>query len=497
MRWRTCRAPLKQRVWFDVALEETEIKFGTDGWRAVIGGDYTFRNVGRVAQGFGSYVREHWNWQRGIVVGYDRRFGSERFAAHVASVLSGNGIPVHLVDRPCPTPVVAFSAARLQAAGAVMITASHNPPADNGFKIRTATGAAVAPEKLGEIEDEVAQVDGDSVICMDESSAIDAGLWNEFDPDQAYLDHISTLIDLDRVRGRDIEIVIDAMYGSAAAWLPRVLGGGRLRVSEIHSEWNPRFPGLARPEPIPPQTDELSVVVRDSDAVVGIATDGDGDRLGVVDGSGEFVDQLRTIALLAFYFLEHRNLRRPLVKTLTTSSMLERLGKIYDVHVEEVGVGMKYVAPAMTELDAIMGGEESGGYVFAPHMPERDGVVAGLYFLDLMVREGKTPAELVAMLFQKLGREYHYGRRDFRFSAEARSAIEEQVRIWVPGSIDGAAVLRRNEADGFKYYLDDESWLLIRFSGTEPLLRVYTETTTVDRVDELLAIGASAAGVKE
>jgi phosphomannomutase len=238
------------------------------------------------------------------------------------------------------------------------------------------------------------------------------------------------------------------------------------------------------------------VAVRDSDAVVGIATDGDGDRLGVVDGSGEFVDQLRTIALLAFYFLEHRNLRRPLVKTLTTSSMLERLGKIYDVHVEEVGVGMKYVAPAMTELDAIMGGEESGGYVFAPHMPERDGVVAGLYFLDLMVREGKTPAELVTMLFQKLGREYHYGRRDFRFSAEARSAIEAQVRMWVPDSIDGAAVQRRNDSDGFKYYLDDESWLLIRFSGTEPLLRVYTETTTVDRVGELLAIGARAAGVE-
>ena len=150
----------------------------------------------------------------------------------------------------------------------------------------------------------------------------------------------------------------------------------------------------------------------------------------------------------------------------------------------------------MTELDAIMGGEESGGYVFAPHMPERDGVVAGLYFLDLMVREGKTPAELVTMLFQKLGREYHYGRRDFRFSAEARSAIEAQVRMWVPDSIDGAAVQRRNDSDGFKYYLDDESWLLFRFSGTEPLLRVYTETTTVDRVGELLAIGARAAGVE-
>ena len=492
-----CNAPRNQKVWLNVSLEETEIKFGTDGWRAVIGGDYTFCNVGRVAQGLANYARRKWSWQRGIVVGYDRRFGSERFAAHVASVLAGNGIAAHLVDRPCPTPVVAFSAAKLETAGAVMITASHNPPADNGFKIRTATGAAVAPDNLSEIEAEVARVEGDSVICLDESSAVEAGLWNEFNPDEAYFDHISTLIDLDHVRDQDIEVVVDAMYGSAAGWLPRVLGGGQLRVSEIHSAWNPRFPGLARPEPIPPQTEKLSVAVRDSEAVVGIATDGDGDRLGIVDGSGAFVDQLRTIALLAFYFLEHRRLRGPLVKTVTTSSMLERLGHIYDVHVEEVGVGMKYVAPAMTEFDAIMGGEESGGYVFAPHMPERDGIVAGLYFLDLMVREGKTPAELVAMLFQKLGREYHYGRTDFRFSAEARSDIEAQVRKWTPDSIDGTAVQRRNNTDGFKYYLDDESWLLIRCSGTEPLLRVYTETTTVDRVGELLAIGARAAGVED
>ena len=477
-------------------LAETPIKFGTDGWRAVIGGDYTFRNVGRVAQGFATFVRRNWRWENGIVVGYDRRFGSERFAAHVASVLAGNSIPVHLVDTPCPTPVAAFSTADLRAAGAVMITASHNPPADNGFKVRTATGAAVAPNALAEIEDAVARVDGDALGFLDLETAEQAGILRPFNPDLAYLDHVSQLVDIHELRSRDMRVVVDAMYGSAAGWLPRILEGGRLDVTEIHSEWNPRFPGLARPEPIPPQTDEVAKVVRDTSAAVGIVTDGDGDRLGVVDEHGEFVDQLRTIGLLAYYFLEHTGSRKPLVKTLTTSSMLERLGQQYDIHVEEVGVGMKFVAPAMRDLNAVLGGEESGGYVFQPHMPERDGVVAGLYFLDLMAREGKSPAELVALLFEKLGREYHYARYDLEFPAEARSEIEARAQAWMPDAIDGATVLRRNDMDGYKYYLDDESWLLIRFSGTEPLLRVYTETTSPERVATLLEIGANAAGVE-
>lgn len=477
-------------------VPETPIYFGTDGWRAVIGGDYTFRNVGRVAQGFATFVRRNWRWQNGIVVGYDRRFGSERFAPYVASVLAGNSIPVHLVDTPCPTPVAAFSTADLRAAGAVMITASHNPPADNGFKVRTATGAAVDPDALAEIEAAVAQVDGDAVGFLDAETATRAGLLRQFSPDAAYLNHVAHLVDLDALRSRDMRVVVDAMYGSAAGWLPNILEGGRLDVTEIHSEWNPRFPGLARPEPIPPQTDEVAAVVRDTAAAVGIVTDGDGDRLGVVDEHGDFVDQLRTIGLLAYYFIEHTGSRKPLVKTLTTSSMLERLGHQYDVHVAEVGVGMKFVAPAMRDLDAVMGGEESGGYVFQPHMPERDGVVAGLYFLDLMAREGKTPAELVALLFEKLGREYHYARHDLEFPAEARAEIETRVKAWLPDVIDGSTVLRRNEMDGFKYYLDDESWLLIRFSGTEPLLRIYTETTSAERVTTLLDIGASAAGVE-
>ena len=234
-----------------MALTETPIKFGTDGWRAVIGGDYTFRNVGRVAQGFATFVRRNWRWENGIVVGYDRRFGSERFAPHVASVLAGNSIPVHLVDAPCPTPVAAFSTADLRAAGAVMITASHNPPADNGFKVRTATGAAVDPDALAQIEDAVAAVDGDAVRFLDSATAERAGLLHSFSPDAAYLNHVANLVDLEALRARDMRVVVDAMYGSAAGWLPRILEGGRLDVTEIHSDWNPRFPGLARPEPIP------------------------------------------------------------------------------------------------------------------------------------------------------------------------------------------------------------------------------------------------------
>ena len=236
--------------------------------------------------------------------------------------------------------------------------------------------------------------------------------------------------------------------------------------------------------------------MRQARAAVGLALDGDADRLGVVDEHGQFVDQLRTIALLAYYMLEHRGDRRPLVKTLTTTAMMERLGQLYGVPVHETGVGMKYVAPAMRNTNAVMGGEESGGYVFGMHMPERDGIVAGLFFLDLMAREDKTPSELVEKLFQKLGREYHYRRLDLRFPAEDREAIMARMAAWTPESIDGTPVARRGDFDGFKYYLADESWLLVRFSGTEPLLRIYCETTSADRVDRLLDIGRSVAGVR-
>ena len=469
------------------------IRFGTDGWRAGIADEYTFANVRRVAQGFAHFVRREWSWENGIVVGYDRRFGSPEFARATAEVLAATGIPAFLVDRPCPTPVAAFSVARVGAAGAVMITASHNPPSDNGFKIRTASGAALPPASLEKVEAAVAAV---TPAAIRQLGTPQVGQVKSFDPANAYLRHVPNLLDLLALRRREVIVVVDAMYGSGAGWLPQFLNGGKLQVREIHPEWNPAFPGLARPEPIPPQTDALGEAVRQARAAVGLALDGDADRLGVVDEHGQFVDQLRTIALLAYYMLEHRGDRRPLVKTLTTTAMMERLGQLYDVPVHETGVGMKYVAPTMRNTNAVMGGEESGGYVFGMHMPERDGIVAGLFFLDLMAREDKSPSELVEKLFQKLGREYHYRRLDLRFPAEDREAIMARMAAWTPESIDGTPVARRGDFDGFKCYLADESWLLVRFSGTEPLLRIYCETTSADRVDRLLDIGRSVAGVQ-
>lgn len=473
-------------------MTEDVIRFGTDGWRARIADDYTFHNVRRTAQGFANFVRREWSPENGVVVGYDRRFGSPGFARAAAEVLAANGIPAYLVNQPCPTPVAAFSVASIGAEGAVMITASHNPPADNGFKIRTSSGAALAPEGLEKIEAAIADITGADVR---ELGAPQVNQLSLFDPAPTYLEHVPHLLDLPALRQRELTVVVDAMYGSGAGWLPKLLGGSNLRLQEIHPEWNPAFPGLARPEPIPPQTDGLGQAVLEAKAAVGIALDGDADRLGVIDENGQFIDQLRTIALLAYYMLEHRRDRRPLVKTITTSSMLEQLGKIYGVPVHETGVGMKFVAPTMRETDAVMGGEESGGYVFSMHMPERDGIVAGLFFLDLMARERKSPTELVAMLFERLGREYHYRRLDLRFPAAERADIEARMAVWQPAAIDGSPVARRGDFDGYKYYMEDESWLLVRFSGTEPLLRIYCETTSADRVNRLLDAGRSATGV--
>jgi phosphomannomutase len=236
--------------------------------------------------------------------------------------------------------------------------------------------------------------------------------------------------------------------------------------------------------------------VKSGDAAVGIVHDGDADRLGIVDENGEFVDQLRVMSLLAYYLLEFSPSPGPIVRTVTTSSMLDRLGELYGVEVHETGVGMKYVAPKMIEVGAMMGGEESGGYVIGSHMPERDGIYSGLMFLDFMARTGKTPTALVEQLFEKLGREYHYARLDLRFPAEDRGEIEDRVAAFRPEALDGTDVVGLLTDDGHKVKLADGSWLLIRFSGTEALLRVYTETTLRDRVRKLLSLGAQAAGVE-
>jgi len=474
---------------------ETTIRFGTDGWRGRIADDFTFDNVRRCAQGFAHYLTAHGHAGADVVVGHDRRFASRDFAVAAAEVLAANGFRVWLTDGPTPTPVISYSVTERGAAGGVNITASHNPPGDNGFKVRDEHGAAVAPEGLQEIE--AAIPPADSVPRLDLQTAQARGLIQVWDPAPAYIAHISRLVDIERIKASGFHLVVEPMWGNGIGWFPRLLEGGRTRVTEIHNIPNPLFPEMARPEPIPPNVDVGLRKTVELGADVCLILDGDADRMGIGDEHGRFVNQLQVYALLAYYLLEVRGERGAIVKTLSTTSMLERLGEIYGVPVYQTGVGFKYVGPKMLETGAMIGGEESGGYAFRGSVPERDGILGNLYFLDLMVRTGKSPSQLLADLYAKLGATYYYDRVDTRFPPEKRPEAKARLDGARPERLAGLRVTEIVTLDGYKYVLEDGGWLLIRFSGTEPIVRVYCETTDGSRVRPLLDEGLRLAGLAE
>lgn len=469
-----------------------KIHFGTDGWRGVIAEDYTFDNVRRCAQGFATFMKNHGKQGETIVIGYDKRFHSENFALAAAEVMAGNGMKVLLTDGATPTPVIAYAVVHNHAAGAINITASHNPPTDNGFKVRNEFGGAIDPEGLKEIESLIPE-DVSAVKRLNVVEAENQGWIRRFDPAPDYISHLQQLIDLEPIRQAGLKIVVDCMWGNGAGWFPRLLEGGTTQVIEIHNARNPIFPEMKRPEPIPPNIDVGLRTTVDLGADVLIVTDGDADRVGVGDENGKFVNQLQVYALLAYYLLEVRGERGAIVKTLSTTGMLEKLGKLYGVPVFETGVGFKYVAPKMLETNAMIGGEESGGYAFRGNVPERDGILAGLFILDMMVRLQRKPSELLALLFSKVGAHY-YDRVDRSFTGE-RSEREQMILSAHPTTIGGLKVTGLNTTDGFKFTLEDGGWLLIRFSGTEPIMRVYCETTQEDRVAAILADGLKIAGL--
>jgi phosphomannomutase len=438
------------------------IRFGPDGWRARIAEGYTFENVRRCAQGFADFLLAKGHQGEWVVIGYDKRFQSESFAEACAEVMAANDILVYLTEEATPTPVISYSVVNKGAVGAINITASHNPPVDNGFKVRNRHGGAIAPEGLKDIESRIPDsIDGVKVV--DYAKAVSDGRVVIFDPKPAYMEQIKKLVDLEPIKEAGLTVLVDPMWGNGAGWFSELLAGGKTKVLEIHKS-------------------------------LLIITDGDADRLGVGDEKGVFVDQLRVYGLLAYYLLEVRGERGPIVKTLSTTNMLKMLGKMYDVPVVETGVGFKYVAPAMIEHDALIGGEESGGYAFRGHVPERDGILAGLYILDMMVKLDKKPSELIDLLFSKVGAHY-YDRIDTRFSGDAE-ARKEQILAANPETIGGLKVEGLNTKDGFKFSLGEYGWLLIRFSGTEPIIRVYTETTDQDRVPAILDDGLRVAGIK-
>lgn len=472
---------------------EIMIKFGTDGWRGVIADDYTFNNVRRCAQGFASYLISKGKIGAKVIVGHDKRFSSENFAAAAAEVLAANGLNVLLTNGPTPTPVISYAVVANKAAGAINITASHNPPTDNGFKVRDEHGGAIDPDGLKSIE---SLIPGDvsKVKTTPYAEAEKAGSITMFDAAPLYIEHIKKLIDLEPIKAAGLTIMVDAMWGNGAGWFSNLLKGGKTKVMEIHDTRNPSFPEMKRPEPIPPNINVGLQATVNNNADVLLILDGDADRVGLGDEHGTFINQLQAYGLLAFYLLDIRGLRGPIVKTLSTTTMLNKLGKIYNVPVYETGVGFKYVAPKMLETNALIGGEESGGYAFRGNVPERDGILAGLYMLDFMVRTGKKPSLLLKMLFDKVGGTHYYDRIDTPFKGD-RKTREDLILASKPTTIGGLKVTELVTVDGFQFKLEDGGWMLIRFSGTEPIMRVYCETMHADKVQAILQDGLKIAGI--
>ena len=476
------------------------IKFGTDGWRGIIAEDFTFDNVRICAQAVAEYLRQNGLDKQGLVIGYDTRFASEDFAAAAAEVIAGNNIKVHLCLKPAPTPVVSFTVPATRSAGAIVITASHNPGSWNGFKYKSPDGASAPGEVISQIEGNIASLTqtislggGEGVKRVALDRVLKKGLVDYLDPSPAYFDHLSRFVDIEELRRRKLNIIVDSMYGAGIGYFKTVLKDGNLSITEINAERNPSFPQI-RPEPIAKNLTKLSRLVVEQGADVGLATDGDADRIGIVDEGGQFLTQHQVFALLCLYLLEVRGERGALIRTLTSTMMISRLGELFDVPVYETLVGFKYVAPLMMEKNAVIGGEESGGYGFRGHIPERDAILAGLYFLDFMVKTGKTPSQLLDYLYSKVGPHY-YDRMDFHISAAKRQTILHRVSSSSPDTIAGTKVTKLDTTEGFRFFLGDESWLLIRFSGTEPLVRIYSEAGSLERVRVLLEEGKKLVGL--
>ena len=354
---------------------------------------------------------------------------------------------------------------------------------------------AVAPEIVAELEEyiEDAERSGD-VQRMPLAQAKAEGLVEYFDPEPTYLGHIATLVDLDAIRNAGLDVVVDVMHGAGAGYFPKLLAGGSTRIIEMRPERNPSFPGMAQPEPLAHNLQGLMEEVQDRTADVGLATDGDADRLGVVDDTGRFITTLETFALLCYHQLEVLKNSGPLVRSITMTSMIDRLGEIYDVPVFDTPVGFKYLGPVMMEEDALIAGEESGGYAFRGNIPERDGILSGLMLLDLIVKTEKGVSDLLEELTEKVGPHF-YDRLDLKFEESQRKAILSRIQKAAPSSFAGRKVESVDTRDGFRFVLEGGYWTLIRFSGTEPLLRVYAEAESPADVQTMLDEARNIAGV--
>jgi len=425
------------------------------------------------------------------VVGYDTRFLSRQFAETVASVCAANGIKVYLSSKIAPTPVITYNVLQLQTAGAAIITASHNPALWNGFKFKPSYAGSATQEITDQLEAAIASAGAARSIPLDQAQ--EQGMVVVFDPDPPYMERIGSLVDLESIRKAGLSLLVDAMFGAGAGYMTSLLSGGSTQVQELHSQVNPAFPGIAQPEPIAQNLPELMQRVQDDRSSVGLALDGDADRLGVVDENGRFVTTLEVFSLLALYLLQEQGRRGAVVKGVTSSMMLNKLGEKFGVDVHEMKVGFKYIGPQMTSVNALIAGEESGGFAFQGHIPERDGILSGLLFLEYMARTGRTPSQLVEHLFDQVGPHYFH-RRDVEFNPDDRQRIEALLSNQGLDQLAGMPVIGSDQIDGRRLKFDN-AWMASRFSGTEPLLRIYAEAGSPEQLTALLDAAQEYLGV--
>jgi len=457
----------------------SEIKFGTDGWRAVIADQYTFANVNIITQAVAKWLQSINKAENGVVMGYDARFLSCEFAEHAAAVFAEMGIPVRFSDQIVPTPAISHAALTHNAFG-IVITASHNPPEYNGYKLKSPFGGSATPDQIAGIERELASVDA-PVTVQPFQQRVKVGLIREMNLLDGYLQSIRENIDLGVIRNSGLKVAHDPMYGAGSGILKQLLG--EEFVQEIHGERNPLFGGIA-PEPVEEKLNELCEVTKES-CDIGIANDGDADRITMVDEKGEFVSSHKILSLLVEYLHTQKGLSGTVVKTFSTTDMINKQAEKYGLPLIITPIGFKYIAELMVDEDVLTGGEESGGLAAKGHLPERDGIYIGLLIMEMMVRSGKSLSELVADLFDEYGPHY-YHRNDLLTETDKKDAMIAYCKAKKLIKIQGCSVVKWDFKDGIKHHLEDGSWVLVRPSGTEPVLRIYAESNDSGKVQDLV-----------
>jgi alpha-D-glucose phosphate-specific phosphoglucomutase len=466
------------------------IKFGTSGWRAVIDKEFTFENVGLVARAIGDYLISKKIQKRGVVIGYDTRFRSPEFAAHCASILAARKIPVYLSRRDVPTPAISYAVINRRTAGAINITASHNPPEYNGIKFSPASGAPAMPEVTAKIEKNIRRL-SKLQLCSRPVKTKPESAKCDFRPE--YFKQIEKIIDLEIIRRAKLTVVVDCLYGTGRGYLDRLLKKAGCKIKLLHGYADHNFGGL-RPEPAPDTLKELRQAVKKIGAHLGVACDGDADRFGIIDENGNYVSANQVISLLTDYLAQTRKKRPFVLRTVATTHMVDSIAKSFGLDAVEVPVGFKYIAPYIIKGKCLLGGEESGGLSVAGHVPEKDGILACLLIAEMVAAKARPLRKILEELYKKVGRFFN-ARNDYKINAPHKKAILAKLKRPFPKKIAGKRVLRVNTLDGYKFLLSDASWLLYRVSGTEPVIRMYCEAFSKGDLKRLIADGKKYLGL--